>query len=84
MTQSVTRLLHAGFHRCDSDFNGLAASSLREKLANFVIACLGEIFVPLTDGIEVFRHDYRSDIIRCAADFVIDLIPRSRAPRLQC
>ena len=54
-----------------SCFYGLAASSLREKVANFVVACLGKIFVPLADGVKIFRHDHGRDLIRCALHLAI-------------
>ena len=52
-----------------SCFDGLAASSLREKIADFLVACLGKIFVPLADGVEAFRDHYRRYLI----GFTLDL-----------
>jgi hypothetical protein len=47
------------------------ASSLREKIANFLVVCLGKIFVPLADSVEILGHKYGCDFIGCAAEFVV-------------
>jgi hypothetical protein len=37
-----------------------------EQLANFLVACLGKIFVPLADGVEAFRENYRYHLVGLA------------------
>ena len=34
-----------------------------EKLPHFVVGCLREVFIPLTDSLKVFRHNHRDDLI---------------------
>ena len=34
------------------------ATSLHEKIADFLVACLGKIFVPLADCVKMFRHQH--------------------------
>jgi hypothetical protein len=44
----------------------LAARSLRNKLADFLVSCLGKIFVLLADRVKIFRHQRGCDLIGCA------------------
>jgi hypothetical protein len=49
----------------------LAASSLREKVANFLVTCLGKIFVPFADSVEAFRDHHCRHLIGFALDLAI-------------